>query len=471
MHETESAGSLWRHRDFMLLWGGQSVSLIGAQVTVLALPLLATLTLHASTFQVALLTSFSTLPWLLFSLPAGVIVDRSRKREVMLWCDVARFAVLCTVPVAGALGALSLVQLYAVALVSGTLAVLFNSAYLSFPGILLTKSQLVDANGKVSTASAAAGVIGPSSAGFLVALVGAATAVTADAVSYLVSAGGLLLVRFREPRPAPKPASDRGFRRELSAGLRIIVADRILTFVTISNSLGNFLLAAISSVWVLYAVRDLGWSAQTVGLVGGISAVGGVIGSLIAKPLIKRYGLVRVLLFSPVPFAPGQIVAGYVLPGVHGQIMVTIGFTVTLASALTYNIAQRSYRMASCPPGMLGRLNATASWLQWGLRPLAGVVGGALGTALGLRPTVLLFAWLLPSVAVILWLSLLRKDRGTEGRDSAPPAPAMSGATGGGRGSAVFGERELPAADTAAQAPRLDRSGGQPRPHQPGQGT
>ncbi|OKI02277.1 hypothetical protein A6A06_14570 [Streptomyces sp. CB02923] len=470
MRETEPAGSLWRHRDFMLLWGGQSVSLVGAQVTVLALPLLAALTLHASTFQVALLTSFSTLPWLLFSLPGGVIVDRSRKRNVMLWCDVARFAVLCTVPVAAALDVLSLVQLYAVALVSGTLAVLFNSAYLSFPGILLTKSQLVDANGKVSTVSAAAGVVGPGSAGFLVALVGAATAVTADAVSYLASAACLLLVRFREPRPAPKPASDRGFRRELSAGLRIIVADRILTFVTISNSLGNFLLAAISSVWVLYAVRELGWSAQTVGLVGGISAVGGVIGSLIAKPLVKRYGLVRILLFSPIPFAPGQIAAGYVLPGLSGQIMVTIGFTVTLASALTYNIAQRSYRMASCPKEMLGRLNATASWLQWGLRPLAGVAGGALGTVLGLRPTVLLFAWLLPLVAVILWLSPLRKERAAE-RSPVLPVPAASGAPGGGEPTVISGEREHLAAGTAAQAPRYDRSGGQHPPRRHGPGT
>lgn len=465
MHETESAGSLWRHRDFMLLWGGQSISLIGAQVTVLALPLLATLTLHASTFQVALLTSFSTLPWLLFSLPAGVIVDRSRKRNVMLWCDLLRFAVLCTVPLAAALDVLSLVQLYSVALVSGTLAVLFNSAYLSFPGFLLTKSQLVDANGKVSTASAAAGVVGPSTAGFLVALVGAAAAVTADAVSFLVSAAGLLLVRFREAPPAPKPKDERGFRRELSAGLRIIVADRILTFITISNSLGNFLLAAINSVWVLYAVRELHWSAQTIGLIGGISAVGGVIGSLIAKPLIKRYGLVRVLLFSPVPFAPGQIAAGYVLPGLYGQIVLTVGFAVTLASALTYNIAQRSYRMASCPPGMLGRLNATASWLQWGLRPLAGVAGGALGTLLGLRPTVLLFAWLLPLVAVILWLSPLRRNRAA-GQNPAAPVPAAAGAR-----SVIADEPLHPVTDKAAQAPRHGRSGERPQPHRHGPET
>ncbi|MGA6161803.1 MFS transporter [Amycolatopsis magusensis] len=402
--------SLWRHRDFLLLWSGQSMSLIGSQITVLALPLLAVSALGASVFEVGLLTTFGTLPWLLVSLPAGVVVDRTRKRSLMLWCDLGRAAILLTVSIAGLAGQLTIWHLYAVAMLSGACTVFFNAAYLSFPPAMLEKAQFVDATSKISTASALANVLGPGVAGFLIGLVGAARAVAVDAVSCLVSAATLLLIRHREPPPAPPADGERSFRKEVAVGLRLIVGNRSLTYITFTNSFGGFLVISITALWVPYAVRELGWSAQALGVVMGTSAIGGLLGSLLAKRLIERYGLAAVLLGTPVAFAPGQIVAGAVSPGLGGMIAVTVGFAVTSSAVLVYNIAQRAYRLHSCPPDRVGRLNATINWLQWGLRPLAGLAAGALGTWLGLQPAVLVFACLLPLCAITLWLSPLRAE-------------------------------------------------------------
>ncbi|MEU9115944.1 MFS transporter [Streptomyces sp. NPDC048483] len=342
--------------------------------------------LNASTFEVGLLTTFSTLPWLFVSLPAGVMVDRSRKRQVMLWSDLGRFLTLCSVPVAAALGLLTLGHLYLVAFLSGTLAVFFSSAYLSFPAMLVPAEQLVDANGKVSSASATAGVLGPSLAGFLVGISGAARAVAVDGVSYLASALSLLFIRHPEPRREIQTAAQSSFFLEMLDGIRLIVSNRTMSCITFANGVGNFLLTAINSLWLVYAVRELDWTVKTVGLVMGISAVGGVVGSLLAKPLISRFGLVRVLLFGQFLVAPGQVVAGLVSKGQAGQILVTMGFTLTLASAILYDIAQRTYRIASCAPDMLGRLNAKPSGSSGACAPSPVLWAGDWGPGWGCGP-------------------------------------------------------------------------------------
>lgn len=402
------ASSLWKNRDFMLLWGGQAISLFGAEVTVIALPLIAAHTLNASTFEVALLTTFTTLPWLLFSLPAGVVVDRTSKRSIMLWTDIARGAVLCSVPLAVASEKLSITYLYGVALLCGTFAVFFHNSYLSFPATLLRKDQLVDANAKTSMASTAAMVAGPSLSGFLIGGLGTAGAVAIDGVAYLVSAASLLLIRHREIKEPRHPEVKPAFLLGITEGLRFIFADRILRSITLSNVLGNFLFAAFTSIWLLYAVRDLGWSVAALGLVMGFSSVGSVVGSLLAKPLINKYGLESVLIFSQVLLAPGYFIAALGFSGTAGQVFIAFGLFSGMLSLLVYNIAQHSYRMIHCPPGMIGRLNASASWLQWGVRPLAGLAAGGIASWVGIKPTLLACTCLFPLCLLILWTSPLR---------------------------------------------------------------
>ncbi|MEV6410708.1 MFS transporter [Kribbella sp. NPDC051718] len=406
--------SPWRNRDFAILWSGQAISLLGESITVLALPLIAIAVLDSSTFGISLLAAAASLPWLIVSLPAGVIVDRVRRRTVMLCCNIGRGAILLTVPLAVFADVVSIWQLCVVACLSGCLNVFFSSAYLSYPATLLRKEQLVSASSMVVTATSFASLAGPGVAGLLIGRFGAGRAILVDVFSYLVSSVSLLFIRHRQPRPQRPHGANRSFRREMAGGLRLVVADRILVMITASNALGNFLLAAINAILLPYAVRELNWSVQTVGLILGIGAGGGLAGSLCATNLIKRYGMVRVLLFSQLFFAPGQVTLALVAPGLSGQIIAAVGLCLTLASAIIYNVAQRSYRVISCPPDDLGKMNATVSWLQAGLRPIAALVGGLLGTVLGLRPTILVLACLLPIGIVMLWLSPLRSQYRSE---------------------------------------------------------
>ena len=201
--------SLWRHRDFMALWSGQTVSEVGSSVTVLALPLLAVISLDATTFEVGLLTACTSLAFLLVALPAGAWVDRWRRKPVLVWGDLGRVVLLGSIPVAKAFGVLGLPQLYGVAALSGVLTVFFDVAYQSYLPALVEPDQLVDANGKIGASQSFAQVAGPAVAGVLVGVLGAAYAVVVDAISFLVSAGATATIRRPEPAPPRRPAGRR----------------------------------------------------------------------------------------------------------------------------------------------------------------------------------------------------------------------------------------------------------------------
>ncbi len=198
--------SLWRHRDFMMLWAGQSISELGSSVTLVALPLCAVVLLHASTFQVGLLSALSTLPFLLIALPAGMVVDRVARRRLMISCDAFRMLVIGSVPVVGALGWLTLGQLFTVALLAGVATVFFDVAYQSYLPGLIGRDQLADGNGKLAATQSFAQVAGPSLGGVLYGLLRAG-AMTADAVSYALSTAATLAIRTPEPRPEALPAT------------------------------------------------------------------------------------------------------------------------------------------------------------------------------------------------------------------------------------------------------------------------
>src|SRR5271169_1989756 len=209
----EPGRTLWRHRNFLLLWSGQTVSEMGSAVTQLALPLTAVVVLGASTFQVGLLTSAATAAFALIALPAGALVDRRAKRRLMIWCDVARMLIIGSVPLAAAFGVLTLGQLYAVAVTAGVCTVFFDVAYQSYLPVVVTREHLVDGNGKLGASQSFAQVAGPGLGGGLVGLVGAAGAMAADAISYAVSVASLLAIRVRE-EALPAADSRAGLRAE-----------------------------------------------------------------------------------------------------------------------------------------------------------------------------------------------------------------------------------------------------------------
>ena len=280
---------LWRHRNFLLLWGGQTVSEMGSAITQLALPLTAVVLLRASTFEVGLLTSAATLAFALIALPAGAIVDRHTKRWLMIWCDLARMLIIGSVPIAAALGALTLGQLYAVAVTAGVCTVFFDVSYQSYLPVLIPKEALVDGNGKLGATQAFAQVAGPGLGGGLVGLFGAARAMAADALSYTVSVVSLLAIRAREE--PPHPDRRQKLRTEIAEGLVFILRHPVLRKIVACTGTANLFSAMAFSLEIIFLVRVLHVRAAEVGLLISVASLGGVAGGVLSGRLEPAHRL------------------------------------------------------------------------------------------------------------------------------------------------------------------------------------
>ena len=259
-------GALWGHRDFRLLWGGETVSELGAQVSRLAIPLLAVRTLHATTFEMGLLTAASTAAFLVVGLPAGAWVDRMRRRRLMIGADLGRVLALGSVPVAYALGWLTLAQLFVVTLVSGVLTVFFDVAYQSYLPALVGRAHLVEGNAKLTGSEQAAAVAGPSLAGWLVQLLGSATAVAVDAASFVVSALALSAIRADEPRPDVPDGGHPRLRHDMAEGLRFVFSDALLRAIAATTATANLFAGIAAAVEVVFLVREVHASPAVIGL-------------------------------------------------------------------------------------------------------------------------------------------------------------------------------------------------------------
>lgn len=279
--------ALWRDRGFVQLWAAEAISNLGTQVTLLALPLAALLVLHAGTLATALLRSFAILPFLLFSLPAGVWVDRLRRRPLMIAADLGRALAIASIPAAYWLGHLTMTQLYVVAGIHGFLTVVFDVSYLSFLPSLVDRSRLQEANTKLLTAQSFAEVGGPTMAGGLVATVGAPAALLADAASFALSGGLVSRIRGREPKPERRetPALE-----ELREGLRYVFAQPFLRTLATWFAVCNLFTTALFTLMIVYFVRGLRLGAGTIGLTLAAANLGLVAGALANGPLVRVSG-------------------------------------------------------------------------------------------------------------------------------------------------------------------------------------
>lgn len=382
-------GSLWRHRDFRLLWAGQTVSEVGTQVSFLAVPLVAIDVLHASTFGVGVLAAVQTLPFLLVGLPAGAWVDRMARRPVLIAADVGRAIALGSVPAAWAASALTLAQLYVVSLVAGILTVFFDVAYQSYLPVLVGHEHLVDGNAKLAASESGARVVGPAVAGGLVSAVGAANAVLADAASFVVSFATLLAIRAPEERPVAAPAARGRARRlkdEIAEGLRFVWREPRIRSVAGSTSTANFFSVMAMAVLLVFLRRQLHLSSGRIGVLFALGSVGGIAGALVAARLARRFGVGRTILWTIAVGGLGQM-AYPLATRDTASVLVVVGGVLTAGGAVAYNINQVSLRQALCPPRLLGRMNASVRFMVWGSMPVGGFVGGVLGSTIGLRPT------------------------------------------------------------------------------------
>ncbi|MFC9486627.1 MFS transporter [Streptomyces hydrogenans] len=414
--------SLLRHRDFMLLWGGQAVSEIGSMITPFVLPFLAVTALDASNFQVGLLTALGTLAFLLVALPAGVVVDRVARHRLMMWCDLLRAAAIVTVPVAWYLDTLTLTHLCAVALLTGSLTVFFDVAYQSYVPTLVDKDSLIEANGKLGTTSSAAATLGPTVAGLLVAAIGGARALVADAMSFLVSAASLFLIRTPEPKLALSGGPRPSFRKQMGEGLGFVVQHPVLRRIVACTATVNLFSHMASAMEIPFLIRELGLSSSQAGLLLALGPAGGVLGGLLASRLARKVGSARIIWLAPLALGLPSYLVPLAYPGWR-VIFFGIGWFAFTFGAIVYNTAQVTYRQQLCPPELLGRMNAAVRWIVWGTIPLGALVGGALATWIGLRPT--LWVGVVGASLGGLWVlfSPLRHLRDVE------PVPAEAGSS------------------------------------------
>lgn len=300
-----SAG-LWRNDDYLRLWGAQGISAFGSQITLIALPLAAILTLDASTFEVAILTGAELLPFALLGIPAGVWVDRLSRRPVLVLTDIGRGASLLSIPVAYWLGVLTLPHLFVVAVVNGSLTVFFTLAYQAFLPELVERRQLVEANAKFEATETIARLAGPGAGGGLVALLTAPVAVLADAVSFLASGALIYSIRHEEREAHTAPASTKGrrFWSELREGGRVSLRNGYMRATLATTALLNIGFSMAWAVLLVFAVRELDISAGLAGLVLSVGEVGGLLGAFLATRLPRQLGVGGAIVGSGALFAP-----------------------------------------------------------------------------------------------------------------------------------------------------------------------
>ena len=422
--------SLWRHREFRKFWAGSAISDVGSQVTALAVPLIAVLTLDATPWQMGLLSAAGGAPILLVGLFAGVWVDRVRRRPVMIATDLGRAALLLIVPLAAVAGALRIEILYAVLLLSGALTVLFDVAHLSFVPSLVTPDRLVEGNSKLESTSAAAQVAGPSVGGVLVSLLTAPFALLVDALSFLISAAFIAGTLVDEAAPETRGGRASVFQ-EITEGIRVVVNDRVLRALASASATTILFGHMFLAVYVLYMTRVLGLSAMGVGLVFATGGVGSLAGSVVAERVARRFGPGPAMIGAQISFGlTGMFVPLAVLVPSWALPMIVASEFAQWMAILVYYVNAISVRQAITPDRLLGRVNATMRFLAGGANPIGAVIGGALGGVLGVPLTLVVasfgmllgFLWLL--LSPVRGLSAMPTADHTTSASAAEPATA-----------------------------------------------
>jgi MFS family permease len=387
-----------RARDFRRFWIGETVSLFGDQITLLALPLVAVLELHASASQMGYLTAAALVPNLLFSLHAGAWVDRrGRRRQMMIATDFGRAALLVTIPVAFAAGVLTLEQLYIVGFLMGTLSVFFYVSYNTLFVSLVPRERYLEANSLLNGSRAFSFVAGPSIGGALVQALSAPGALVADAYSFLASGLALSSISPEEP---PTERAERG---HLRAGLRYVWSSPIVRSSLLATATINLFNFAFWALFLLYANKTLGIGPGTLGLVLGVASIGGVLGSVMTGRISRRIGVGPAFVFGCVLF-PAPLLLVPLARGPHWLVLGCLFAAEFLSGfgVMVLDITVGSIRTALVPDRLRARVAGSYMVVNYGVRPLGALLGGALGAWIGLRPTL----WIASAGAIagVLWL-------------------------------------------------------------------
>jgi MFS family permease len=394
------------NRDFRRLWLADLVSQLGSRLDVLAVPLLA-VALGASVFEVSLLRTAETLPYLVLGLQVGAWCDRVRHRPVLIAADVGRAVLIGSIPVAALFGALGLAQLLAVVLGVGLLGVFFDIAHQTYVPSLVTREQLPEANARLQTNLSMAAVAGPGLAGLLIQALGTAVALAVDAISYLWSA--LWLRRIETPDPRPRPG-ERRLLREIAEGLRLVRGDRVLLAISVHGAVSSFFQSVHLAIVIVFLARDVGLSPWAIGLLGTSTLTGALVAGLTARRIGDRIGGARALGGAAVLYGLAYQLYPFTGRGWALACYVVAGFFASFG-VIVLNVFGMSFQQSAAPPELLGRVNSIMHTLVFGAVPLGSLAGGALASTFGMRVTLHVAAAGVLASAAILVCSPLRKLR------------------------------------------------------------
>jgi MFS family permease len=426
------SGGLWRHGDFLKLWAGETISQFGSTIDDIAFPLVAILVLDASAFEVAVLGTVLFLPFILFTLPAGVWVDRLPRRPVLIIGDFGRAALYATVPIAYVADVLTLWQLYVVGFLVGAFQVFFDVAYQSYLPSLVDRDQIIEGNSKFEISRSAAQISGPGLGGILVEILTAPYAVLVDALSFLAS--GLFILRIRKPEERPERATNvdgtnTSFWQDIKEGLRFVLGNPNLRAQAGCTGTSNFFFSLGFAIYLVFAVRELGLSPGLIGVVFSVGAVGSLVAAFAAMRLSRRFGIGPTTIAVTLLQAPAFLTVAFAPEGNAALPFLIVSQLVLGFTLVTYNIVQVSYRQAICPARLQGRMNSAMRFIVWGTIPLGTLAGGALASWVGLRETIAIGA--IGSGVSFLWILLspqrhLREmpEPVEDARAATEPAPA-----------------------------------------------
>ncbi|MFF3261854.1 MFS transporter [Streptomyces sp. NPDC002932] len=415
-HEPPPRSGLRGNRDFRLLWIGETTNRVGINITAVAMPMVALVTLKESIFNSSLLAAAPWLPWLLIGLPAGAWVDRMRRRPIMQICNVIPLVLLASVPVAGWLGILTMTQLLTVALINGFAAVFFGISYKVYVPSIVEPEDLQEANAKLQGSESVAQVAGLGGGGLLAQAFGATSGLLANSATFLVSALCLSGIRSREEQPE-RPAERPALRQDIKEGLGFAFKDPYLRVLTLYGTATNLVLTAEAAVLPAFILRGLGIPEGAAGWLLASSSIGGILGATAAKRVIARFGSARGLLVATVLSAPFALLIP--LSDTDWRLAALVaGSAVLSLGVVLANVIQGAFRQRYCPPQLLGRVSASISVANFGVIPIGSLLGGGLGTLLGLRPAL----WVLTAGLALTPLLLLTGP--LRGRRDLPVAPA-----------------------------------------------
>ena len=362
-----------------------TVSKLGTSVAGIATPLIAVQVLHAGAFTVSLLTAAAWLPWLLIGLPAGAWIDRRAKRPVMLACDLASAVLIASVPMAAWLYHLTIAHLIAVALLVGVASVFFQVAWTAYLPAMFEADDLVGANAVLHGSESAVQIAGPAVGGALVAAVNAVAGLLLDALSFLISAISLLVIRRPERRPAaPAEGVRPGIRQEVAEGIRWLAREPLLRSLTLHGAVGNLALTGYGAIIVVFLIRDIGVHTATVGLLMAASGLGGVAAATATPVLVRRFGAARTMLRCKVGAGLAALLIPMTTPGI-GLAAFVLGTALVAACVVAGNVVAGSFRQTYVPPTLLARVVTGMQFVNLGAIPLGALLGGTAATVAGTR--------------------------------------------------------------------------------------